>query len=94
MEKEERGRKLDSKRRAQERTKAATRRPDTLANNRSGTKGGEIAAMGLFIDMQLQLQFQLQTVEPSEVATGEKRATDTHTVLSSFRSTRMQRVKD
>lgn len=46
---EEWGRKLDLKARAQERTKAATIRPDTLAKKRSGsgTSEEDTAAMAL-----------------------------------------------
>ena len=59
--------------------------PDILAKKRSGTKEGEIAAMGLFSDIQLQFRI----VEPSEATRGEL-PTDNWVL----RSTRVQKVKD
>lgn len=65
-EKEERGMKLDLKRRAQERTKAATTSPDIRAKKRSGTKEGEIAAMGLCNDMQPSFTFSVSDSSTTE----------------------------
>ncbi|KAK8487013.1 hypothetical protein V6N13_096648 [Hibiscus sabdariffa] len=60
--------KLELKRRAQERTKAATAMPDhILANTRDGTREGEIAAMAAFVQFEWETVVELK----SEVARGE-----------------------